>query len=125
MKISNEKILNSIPVLNKISNMDLPIKTCFTISKNINKINEIVKVYNTYRDKLIDKHCEKKDGEPVIEGNSIKLKQEEVEDFNSELKELLDIENELDITKIKIDDLNNISLSVLEFNSIRYLIEEE
>ena len=46
MKLSNEKILNTINVLGNLNNTQLPIKLAYAISKNINKIDIELKTYN-------------------------------------------------------------------------------
>ena len=38
MKLSNEKLVNSIGVLSKLTNMELPIKLSYAFSKNITNI---------------------------------------------------------------------------------------
>ncbi len=59
MKLSNEKLVNSIGVLSKLTNMELPIKLSYAISKNITKIDRELVVYNKERQKLIEKYGEK------------------------------------------------------------------
>lgn len=46
MKISNEKIVNSIGVLSKVTGMDLNIKVSYAIAKNISKIEKELEIYN-------------------------------------------------------------------------------
>ena len=46
MKLRNEKIVNSIHVLSKLTNMDLNIKVSYAVAKNISKIEKELEVYN-------------------------------------------------------------------------------
>ena len=58
MKLSNEKIINTINVLGNLNNAQLHIKVAYAISKNINKIESELKTYNEERAKLINKYAE-------------------------------------------------------------------
>ncbi|WP_346877110.1 hypothetical protein [Clostridium sp. UBA5712] len=127
MKLSNERIVNDANVLGTISQKNLPIKVSYAIAKNIAKIEAEIKVYNKERQKLIEKYSVKdEEGKPLIEDNSIKIAPEHVEDWNGDIKELLAIENEVDIHKFHIDELVNskCDMSPTELILIDYMIEE-
>lgn len=127
MKLSNERIVNDANVLGVISQKNLPIKVSYAIAKNISKIEAEIKVYNKERQKLIEKYSVKdEEGKPLIEDNSVKIAQENVEDWNRDIKELLAIENEVDIHKFHIDELINskCDMSPAELMLIDYMIEE-
>lgn len=105
MKLRNEKIVNSIHVLSKLTNMDLNIKVSYAIAKNISKIKKELEVYDKEKAKLIDKYCEKdKEGNLKIDKDR-KTKIIDQENWNKDFKELLEIENEIDIHKINEEDL--------------------
>lgn len=128
MKLSNEIIVNSANALSQLSVMELPVKVSYAIAKNINKIEKELKVYNAERQKLIQKYAIKDtDGKPKIDENgTMNIKEESLEDWNNDTKELSTIENEIDIHLIKLDDLFNcscnISASILA--AVEYMIEE-
>lgn len=127
MKLSNERIVNDANVLGVISQKNLPIKVSYAIAKNIAKIEAEIKVYNKERQKLIEKYSVKdEEGKPLIEDNSIKIAPENVEEWNRDIKELLAIENEIDIHKFHIDELlnSNCVMSPAELMLIDYMIEE-
>jgi len=127
VKLSNERIVNDANVLGAISQKNLPIKVSYAIAKNISKIEAEIKVYNKERQKLIEKYSVKdEEGKPLIEDNSIKIAPEHVEDWNRDIKELLAIENEVDIHKFHIDELVNskCDMSPAELILIDYMIEE-
>jgi Protein of unknown function (DUF1617) len=105
MIIKNEKLANSVEVLSKLTTMDLNIKVSYAIAKNISKIEKELEVYNKEKAKLIDKYCEKdKEGNLKIDkdGNTKIIDQE---NWSKDFKELLQIENEIDIHKINEEDL--------------------
>ena len=128
LNLSNERIVNTINALGKLNNTQLPIKVAYAISKNVNKIESELKVYNTEKAKLIDKYCEKdEEGKLKIDENgNAALKEEYIEDYNKDIKELLSIENEIDIHMIKLDDLlnSNYDISPAELSAIDFMIEE-
>lgn len=124
MKLSNEKLVNSIGVLSKLTNMELPIKLSYTFSKNITKINRELTAYNKERGKLIEKY-----GEKDKEGN-LKTKEDgtinilDTESFNNDLKEILEIETEIDIHVIDLDTINtDINITPGELMVIDYMFK--
>lgn len=127
MKLSNERIVNDANVLGAISQKNLPIKVSYAIAKNIAKIEAEIKVYNKERQKLIEKYSVKdEEGKPLIEDNSIKIAPEHIEDWNRDIKELLEIENEVDVHKFHISGLenSNCTMTPAELMLIDYMIEE-
>ncbi|WP_302653772.1 DUF1617 family protein [uncultured Clostridium sp.] len=128
MKLSNEKILNTINVLGNLNNTQLPIKLAYAISKNINKIDIELKTYNDEKVKLINKYAEKdKEGKVISdEHGHIIIEEKHKEDWNNDISELLSIENEIDIHKIQLDDLlnANYNISPAELSMIDFMIED-
>ena len=124
MKLSNEKLVNSIGALTKLTNMELPIRLSYAISKNITNIDRELVAYNKEREKLIMKYGEKDE-----EGN-LKTKEDgtinilDIESFNKDLKEILDIEAEVDIHVIDLEKVNvDINITPGELMIIGYMFE--
>ena len=124
MKLSNEKLVNSIDVLSKLTKMELPIKLSYAFSKNITNIDRELVAYNKERQKLIEKY-----GEKDKEGN-LKTKEDgtinilNIDNFNKELKEILEIETEVDIHLIDLESTNvDINITPLELMLIDYMIK--
>lgn len=128
MKLTNLQMINIIGVFNTISNADLPIKLSYAISKKAKKLERELEPYNIERKKLISKNCTTdEEGNPIVEDNgNMHLKEECIEDFNIEHKELLDIEVEIDIHKIKEIDLlsSNINIAPAQLMTLDCIIEE-
>lgn len=128
LNLSNERIVNTINVLAELNNAKLPVKVAYAITKNINKINTELKAYNEEKAKLIDKYSEK-DEEGKLktdEIGNVTLKEEHIEDWNRDIKELLSIENEVDIHMIQLDDLlnSNYNISPAELSVIDFMIND-
>ena len=128
LKLTNEKIVDSISVLSELNNAKLPVKISYAISKNINKIEKEFKIYNSEKYKLINKYGEKnRQGKlKVNESGNVNIKKEYTKKWNKDFKELLEIEIEIEIHMIKLDDLLNLdySISPAEFALIDFMIEE-
>lgn len=126
MKLSNERILRDIPKLSEIIKKQLPVKVSYAIAKNIAKIEAELNVYDKEREKLIEKYSVKDEqGKTIVdENNQIKIREENITDWNRDIKELLSIENEVDIHKFSIDALEGYSMTPAELMIIDYMIEE-
>lgn len=105
MIVKNEKLVNSVGVLSKLNNMDLNIKVSYAIAKNINKIEKELEVYNKEKAKLIDKYGEKDEEGKLKTDEYGNINVIDKENWNKEFKELLEIENEIDLHKINEEDL--------------------
>ena len=128
MKLSNEKIVNDSNILGAISQKQLPVKVSYAIAKNISKIQTELKIYNAEREKLIQKYAEKgEDGKIKSENGSIRIQKEFIENWNKDIKELLAIENEIDIHKFSMSEFDGktCDFSPSELMTIDYMIEEE
>lgn len=126
MILSNREIIENINALRGLSQKQLPIKVSYFVAKNISKIENELKVYEKERQKLLDKYAEKDDnGNMVLEGNNIKI--EDTDNWNKDIQELLDIEVDVKIHKLKRDDLLNANIDITpnELISIDYMIDEE
>jgi hypothetical protein len=126
MKLSNEKIVRDTQRLIEISKKTLPVKVSFAIAKNIAKIESVLSVFNKEREKLISKYAVKDtSGKPAVdEKMQVKIDDNYIEDWNKEYKELLSIENEIDIHKFSIDELEGFHMSPAELIVINYMISE-
>lgn len=128
LKLSNEKVVNTINALSNLNNAQLPVKVAYAISKNVKKIESELKIYNAEKVKLMNKYCEK-DEEGKLKADeygNVKIKEEHREDWNRDIKELLSIENEIDIHMINLDDLlnSNYSISPGELSTIDFMIDD-
>ena len=127
MKISNRKIILDQDVLNEISQLQLPVKVSYAISKNISKLNSELKTFYSQRQLLIDKYCERdEEGNKIADDKgNIHIAAEHLETWGKEIEELLDIENEVDIHKFKLECFENynIKLTPSQMSAINYMIE--
>lgn len=128
VKITNRKLVENIQLIAQVSQKQLPPKVSFTLSRNTDHIDSVLKTYNKENEKLIDKYVKNDEhGKPELTDNRLDFVYKEdgdKEKFKADRDELLDIENEIEIRKIKLDDLRDIQFSAAEFRAIDYMIEE-
>lgn len=128
MKLTNRKIVHDSQFLGDLTQKDLPAKVSYAIAKNVSKIESELRIYNSERQKLIDKYCIKdEDGNNIIdESNQFTIADENMNDWNDAINELLDIEIDIDIHKFNINDLfsKDYELKPSELMLIDYMIEE-
>jgi len=101
MKLKLSDLVNAVQSLGIISKKDLPVKTSYALSKNIQKIDTELKAFNETRTKLFEKYGEKvkEDGKDLT-----RIPKEKVEIFQKELNTILDQEVEIDLWMIDINE---------------------
>ncbi|MBB6623836.1 DUF1617 family protein [Clostridium gasigenes] len=128
MQLSNERLLNDANGLSQLTQKSLPVKVSYAIAKNVAKIQSVLNIYNGEKQKLIDKYSVKdEEGKTLIaEDNQIKIQKESLKEWIKDIKELSEIENEIDIHKFNISALENgnYEMSAGEIMLIDYMIEE-
>ncbi|MBU3103002.1 hypothetical protein [Clostridium gasigenes] len=129
MKLTNERLLNDAAGLSQLTQKSLPVKVSYAIAKNIAKIQSELKVYGEEKEKLIEKYSVKgEDGKTIVEDdNKITISKEFLADWEKDIKELQEIEVEIDIHQFNIDSLvnGNYDMSPGELMLIDYMIIEE
>lgn len=124
MKLSNERLVNSVGVLSKLTNLELPIKLSYAFSKNITKIDVELKAYNMEREKLLNKYGEKDEGGKLKQSEDGKVNILDIENFNKEIAELLQCESEIDIHLIDLEKVDaKINITPGELMIIDYMFK--
>ena len=125
MKLTNKEIVNSIEALKNLSTKELNVKTSFKIAKNIKTIDEISNIFIEEKRKLVNKYGTKDDKENLkLDDNGVaEIAKENLSEWNRSYEELLEIENNIEIEKIKLSDLD-IRVSAQELLAIEYMLEE-
>ena len=108
MKITNRQVIefiNSV-IANKLASKRLPVKVAYAISRNLDKMNNIITSYETARKTLLDQYAEKdKEGKAKVKDGNYVIQEDQKQAFSDEMKELLDIENEIDLYTINMDEV--------------------
>ncbi|WGX77580.1 DUF1617 family protein (plasmid) [Paraclostridium bifermentans] len=129
MKLTLRRLVSDAPQMGAIANKQgLPKKISYAIAKNMAKIESELKIYNSERQKLIDKYANKDEqgNVQIDKSNNLKLKDEHIKDWNKEINELLDVEVDINIHRFSLEDLYNsdCDMTPADFILIDYMIEE-
>ena len=124
LKLSNERLVNSVGVLSKLTNLELPIKLSYAFSKNITKIDAELKAYNMERGKLLNKYGEKDEEGKLKLSEKGEVNILDRENFNKDVAELLKCESEIDIHLIDLESIDtDIKITPGELMIIDYMFK--
>ena len=125
MKIKNEVLVNSVQVLRKLNNAELPVRVSYKLAKNIKNIDKELKIYEEEKQKLINKYGEKDEEGKLKTKEDGSINITDTENWNKDIKELLEIEAEINIEKINIDELgkSDFKITPSELSLIDYMIK--
>lgn len=116
MKVRLSDVYVSVPVLNKVLDLELPINVSYKVMKLVNSLNTELKNIEEQRVKLVKKYSGS-DQNNVSEEN----KQEFLKEFSALLEEEIDVSWD----KISVSSLGtNMKLSVNDLGKISYLFSE-
>jgi hypothetical protein len=118
MKVKLFDVYNSVNVMNKVLDAQLPISVSFQLTKLVKTLNEEVKMIEEERVKLVKKYSETdKDGESTVS-------EDKKQNFLKDFSELLETEVDLNWTPVSVSKLENLNVSVNELSKIQYLFSE-
>ena len=129
MKITNRQIVNIFSGMPEIKSKRLPVKLGFAINKNMSAMKGTAESYDAERAKILYKYGEKDSvGKARVENGEYILKDKE--GFREEMKELLGIENEIQIHMVSLDEIAKCDderfdpLTLDELSLLEFMIEE-
>lgn len=104
MKIKLNDIVNDYSKFTELTEIKLPLKTSYKIQKANDKIMSEVKQFFKQKDKIVQEYGEENDQ------GGFSVKPENKETFKKEINDLLELEVDLDIEKVKIEELGDIQI---------------
>jgi len=109
MKLTNQNIINHINALLSLGGVELPVQITYALKKNHRKLVTEYKDYEEQLDELKIKYPEKE--EPIM--------------LNNAVKELLAIENEIEIHKVpeELFITGDFKISAQQLESLEFMIE--
>lgn len=119
-KFTLKEIKEAESALNEVFTLSLPIKASFKLSKIIKAVKPELINYNEHYNKIIKEHGVPSKDNP----NNIIVPKEKEEEVLGYIKELLDTEVEISFVPIKLDELDNVSISpkiLIDLN--RFVVE--
>jgi len=132
MLVRNEifEVVQNNPVLRNLAeSKDVPVRISFRLARVLKALDENLKIYLSAKQKLIEKYCKRDEkGEPIVENNQYTIPPDNLETFQKEYFELLALEIDLGVDKIKakFDDIPNglVSTTDILFLEIFFDFEE-
>lgn len=109
MKMKNAEIIQLLNGLDRLSDVELPVKIAYGIKKNVKKLMAEYQDYDDQRRALIKKH-----------NNDEKSK-----DYGKELRELLDIETDIEFYKVPESafESGDFNITPQQLGTIDFMIE--
>ena len=106
MKIKVKDIVNNVKHIENLSKItSMPIKVSYRIKRLTDKIAPIIDTYNKKRNELIISLGEKN------EGDSYTISEVNTKIFEQEHDKLLEIEEDINFTSIKVEELGDITIA--------------
>lgn len=129
--MKNLDIVNPIAIktLQRLDAERLPAATSFIVHMNLKALSDINRVFSEKRDALVLKYAKKdEEGKPMHptdqgEDNASRVIIDDIPAFEKELQELLDVDVDVKITKIKPKQLGDVLITPSEIGSISWMID--
>ena len=104
--------------LAKLTDKELPIKVSYRLLKFMKDCSTEMETMEKSRVKLVEKYSE-----PSEDKKDIKVKDENLEKFQTDFSVLLDEKVEIDFTPLSIDDLGDITFSANDLASLQKIFK--
>lgn len=121
MKI--KKLYEVFEGLNALSQKELPIKVAFLVQKNMSEVQGEIETSEKVRQKLIEKYKDEEKTKAADPG-MVHLQLDKLDDYNKGYNELMDQEVEIKLQKIKISDLDGITVKPIVLRQLDSIITE-
>jgi hypothetical protein len=109
-------IKNAESTLRKLVNAELPIKLAFQISSMVDEIDTHLQKFEEFRIELVKKYGDETE-------NGIEVKNN-IDEFNKEINDLMNVEITVNITPVDMDvfmNIDNVNLSVADIKALQIL----
>ena len=102
--------------------LTLPAKVAWTRRVNYKKLMEAKTIIDEAMQEIQRKYAD--DEHSVVDGENRKVKPEYLEAFAKEQTEILTQDTDVDIKKVSIEDLGDVTLTDAQMDTIAFMIEE-
>ena len=120
MKITLGQLGAALPSLQKLAQLDLPVKIAFRISRFLKQAETEGQTLATIRSRLL-----KEFGEPMKESGQFRVLPDKIDDFKAELEKLQSEEIEFNFQPISLENLGDIFLSAQDLLVLDFLFENK
>jgi len=120
VKITNKEIVSNIGAIANLAQKDLPVKASYAIGKNKVKLDKLYELCEAERVKLVNKYGPKDENKELIldDNGLVHFTKENIPLYNDAYKELLEIENDVEIHQFKLEVIENYNMKADELTAI-------
>ena len=125
ISVTLEQLINGSDAFKTLSQKPLKARTAYAVGKILKSVDTEMQSFNDARMELIRKYGEKDDNNELKtdEQGNVRILPEVLDSFNNELHDLLETLVELNVNKIRIDDIEDINFTPSEMAQIGDFIE--
>ncbi len=119
MRITLEEILDAMPVLNELSGQKLPAVISFSLAKLIRNLRVEADAFEQTRIALVKNLGQETENKEYV------VKKENLEDFSSQMKQLLNTVVDIEVDKIDLNsfETSNLQMTPNEMMKIDFLFK--
>lgn len=121
MQLKNKQIVDAQSALGKMLNTALPVKQSYHIKKTLESVKKQAVFLEEQRTDLIKKYGVEKNGNYSIPDDDLTARKK----YFDEYKELLELEEEIDVRQLTIDKLDRVELTANELESVEFMLKIE
>lgn len=116
---NRDSIINS-----KDTDKKLPVRILWTINGNVKAIKSVLDRITEAEQKINEEYFNEEKSNST-ENGQLEIKAEYRQEFIDKKKQLMEIENEVEITMIKLDELESFNFVPSDFASIEFMVTDE
>lgn len=118
MKVNIKQILDGQQIVARLLDLKLPVTTAFKLGRVVSKVDSELHIFDEQRMKLI------KDLGEDIGDSQYKIKDENLETFNTSMQALLDVEIDIEIQQLSASEFGDAEITARELMVIEWLIKD-
>lgn len=126
IELTVQEMIDSIPTLRELSNKQLKSKVAFRVARLLREVQAESETFETARVNLVKLYAAKDENGEIKtdENGNTYIEQDKIEEFNKELRDLLDNTITINGDKISLDDLGDETFTPQQMLSFSAFLEE-
>lgn len=126
IKVKLGDIVNSVDTFQAIMQQSFKGSLAFKIARLARELNKEMETFNEQRRKIIDNYCVKDENGEIktLENGNIQIAPDRIQDFNTEITNVLETEVEINADKLPMDKIDDFKISPQQMLDIEKFFEE-
>lgn len=126
IKVKLGDIVNSVDTFQAIMQQSFKGSLAFKIARLARELNKEMETFNEQRRKIIDDYCVKDENGEIktLENGNIQISPDRIQDFNTEITNVLETEVEINADKLPMDKIDDFEISPQQMLDIEKFFEE-